>query len=146
MSRRLLFVAALMCVGLNGCLKPDAPAASDSPHGRYVGVGIYSPREAWTHILDAQQAKESAAARQIDDQAIIVVEDSKTGEVRACGDLTGYCVGMNPWGAPLPLARRTPISVSVHDDAQVDGTAAPAARADESRASRRQHGQTGRLR
>jgi hypothetical protein len=66
-------------------------------------------------------------ARQIDDQAIIVVEDSRTGEVRACGDLTGYCVGMNPWTLPLSAARHAPVAMSEHQ--QLPGNAAAAAAA-----------------
>jgi hypothetical protein len=93
-----------------------------------VGVGIYSPGESWTHVLDAQKASQGPAARPIDDQAIIVVEDSQTGEVRACGDLTGYCVGMNPWSVSMPAARRSPIALSEHvKPAKVDDTAAASA-------------------
>jgi len=38
-----------------------------------------------------------AAATIADDEHVIVVIDSHTGEVRQCGDHSGYCVAMNPW-------------------------------------------------
>ena len=58
--------------------------------------------------------KDSKAAQPIDDQAIIVVSDSETGELRACGDLTGYCIGFNPWKQPLSSAQQTPIVLTAH--------------------------------
>jgi hypothetical protein len=63
----------------------------------------------------AQQAKETPAARTVDDQAIIVTTDSVTGEVRACGDLTGYCIGMNPWKTPLAASQIAPINLTEHE-------------------------------
>ena len=33
----------------------------------------------------------------------IVVVDSQTGEIRQCGNLSGHCIGMNPW---LPRSGR----------------------------------------
>ncbi|MEO6040308.1 MAG: hypothetical protein ABIP41_00215 [Croceibacterium sp.] len=38
-----------------------------------------------------------AAATIADDEHVIVVVDSITGEVRQCGDHSGYCVAMKPW-------------------------------------------------
>ena len=102
-------------VGMSGC-KPmsAAPVAGDSQHGRYAGVGIYGPEKQWTRMVAAQQAKDTPAARPIDDQVIIVVEDSATGEVRACGDLTGYCIGMNPWKTQLTAGQIAPINLTEH--------------------------------
>jgi hypothetical protein len=89
--------------------------ADDSEHhGRYVGIGIYSPGTPWTKVVAAQQAKQTAASAAIDDQAIIVVTDSNTGEIRACGDLTGYCVGMNPWNKALVSTQMAPINLTEH--------------------------------
>lgn len=97
----------------------DAPMASttDDPgflglgskHGRYAAIGIYQPGDGWTKMLADQQAPGPDAARQLLDQAVIVVTDSQTGEVRACGDMSGYCVGMNPWKAALTGAQVAPI-------------------------------------
>jgi hypothetical protein len=38
-----------------------------------------------------------ALAKLQDDEHVIVVMDSHTGEVRQCGDHSGHCVSMNPW-------------------------------------------------
>ena len=113
--------------GLGSCSLPASSPDSASTHGRYVGVGIYSPGTSWTQIAETQKTKPGPSALPIDDQAIIVVEDSQTGEVRACGDLTGYCVSMNPWALQLPVTRRPPISMSEHQK-QSDGTAAAASK------------------
>ena len=32
-----------------------------------------------------------------DDEHVVVVLDSHTGEVRQCGDHSGYCISVNPW-------------------------------------------------
>ncbi|HWE45322.1 MAG TPA: hypothetical protein VG407_04765 [Caulobacteraceae bacterium] len=90
--------------------------------GRYEGVGVYSPASAWARLNDAQQA--NGAPMTSNDQAIIVVVDSDTGEMRACGDLSGYCVGMNPWNKDLVPAQRTPVKVTpgLSTDTQADDT------------------------
>jgi hypothetical protein len=68
----------------------------------------------WTRMVLAQQPNDDHAARQIDDQVVIVVADSVSGELRACGDLTGYCIGMNPWRKPLLASQIPPIPLSAH--------------------------------
>ena len=98
-------------------------------HGRYVGVGIYGPGRQWTRMVAAQQPVGETAARPIDDQAIIVMSDTDTGELRACGDLTGYCIGMNPWKRPLTPAQIAPIELTTHvksDDPNLTIEVAPA--------------------
>jgi hypothetical protein len=98
-------------------------------HGRYVGVGIYGPGRQWARMVAAQQASGEAPARPIDDQAIIVMSDTDTGELRACGDLTGYCIGMNPWKQPLTPAQIAPIELTSHvksDDPSLTIEGAPA--------------------
>jgi hypothetical protein len=110
-----LAAICIAAVALAGC-KP-APAADlggSSQRGRYAGIGIYSPETPWTRMVATQQAKETPAAKPIDDQAIIVVQDTVTGEVRACGDLTGYCIGMNPWKTPLASSQVAPINLTEH--------------------------------
>ena len=109
----LVFGAAtIIAASLCGCSKPH----SESPahHGRYVGIGIYNPNTQWTKMVGADAPKVTPAARTIDDQAIIVVEDSDTGEIRACGDLTGYCIGMNPWKKVLASSQTVPINLAEH--------------------------------
>jgi hypothetical protein len=98
-------------------------------HGRYVGVGIYGPGRQWTRMVAAQQPIGETPARPVDDQAIIVMSDTDTGELRACGDLTGYCIGMNPWKQPLAPAQVAPIDLTSHvksDDPNLTIDVAPA--------------------
>jgi len=104
-----MFVAA----GLFGCDKPKLE--SSTHHGRYVGIGIYNPSRQWTKMVGADAPKVTPTARTIDDQAILVVEDSDTGEIRACGDLTGYCIGMNPWAHALSSSQNVPVSLTEHE-------------------------------
>jgi hypothetical protein len=113
MLLRLLAVA-IAFVSVAACKKSsDAGFESKAAHGRYAGVGIYTPGAPWTKLLAAETAN-PAGARPIDDQAIIVVIDSQTGEVRACGDLSGTCVGMNPWKSAMAASRVAPVALTEH--------------------------------
>lgn len=51
-------------------------------------------------------------ARLSDDEHVVVVVDSLTGEIRQCGDLSGYCVGMNPWAKPLGALQTAPVRLA----------------------------------
>jgi len=77
-------------------------------------------------MVAAQQTEPSPAAKTIDDQAIIVVVDSDTGDVRACGDLTGYCIGMNPWKKALATPQIAPINLIQHVRPPPPASEAPA--------------------
>jgi hypothetical protein len=101
-------------ISVAGCKRADWTPISDASHGRYLGVGIYGPGKQWTRLVANQTAKSDAVARPIDDQVLIVVADSQTGELRACGDLTGYCIGMNPWKQSLLGSQMTPINLTSH--------------------------------
>ena len=118
-------LAAVVCLG--GCVKHADDWQGAAGHGRYFGVGIYGPDHQWRHLVATQVSKDTAAARPIDDQVIIVVENSVTGEVRACGDLTGYCIGMNPWKTQLLSSQISPVKLTKHvpPDAS-DATETPA--------------------
>jgi hypothetical protein len=71
--------------------------------GRYVGIGIYSPNAMWQRLAGAVRSEDQAAATLRDDEQVIVVVDSQTGEIRQCGNLSGHCIRMNPWsGQPAP--------------------------------------------
>lgn len=107
-------------LGLGGCRKSDVAGLSDH-HGRYAGVGIYAPTANWARMLQDRQSTSASAATLADDEAIIVVTDSQTGELRACGDLSGYCVGMNPWQAGVAKSQVAPVNVN-----RQEGTAAAA--------------------
>ena len=66
-----------------------------------LGIGIYP---AGRDVAAAGRAPTAAAdacrARRCDDdEQVIVVVDSQTGEIRQCGNLSGHCIGMNPWAS-----------------------------------------------
>jgi hypothetical protein len=106
-----LALLTLLC--LSGCNRAQGALDDQGRHGRYAGVGIYSPDKQWAKVSAAAQPTGPAAAA-VDDQVIIVVVNSDTGELRACGDLSGYCIGMNPWDKPLPPSGHTPIALTSH--------------------------------
>ncbi len=136
-SLKVTGAVLLAAVALSGCKKGPAEwfdGDEGHGHGRYAGIGIYNPGAPWQRMAAAQLAKESPAARTVDDQAIIVVVDSTTGEVRGCGDMTGYCIGMNPWNARLTAAQLAPVTLTSHAR-PIDETGAPAAPSDAPSAS-----------
>ena len=108
------------------CLMPAASAAlaacglvddeqqTASHHGRYLGIGVYEAGRMWSRMVRANRAADPAAATTADDEKVIVVVDSHSGEVRQCGNLTGYCIGMNPWAGPLGREQGAPIGVTEH--------------------------------
>ena len=109
--------AAIVVVGalaLAGC-RPAGELLDGARGGRYVGVGIYSPGQSWANIVEANASQDKALARRTDDQVVIVVQDGRTGEIRACGDVSGYCIGMNPWSKPP--SQRAPIKLVAHQSA-----------------------------
>jgi hypothetical protein len=126
-----LFGAAIAEVCLAGCKPKDEGGGwvwnGDDHHGRYAGIGIYQPGEPWTKIVDSQQAQDSPSARAVDDQAIFVVIDSTTGEIRACGDLSGYCIAANPWRTRMTTAQIAPIRLTRHMLETSDGASVSAA-------------------
>jgi hypothetical protein len=89
MNRKRVAALVFASLALWGCNKktPADSADQGARHGRYSGVGLYNPSPQWTKLIGAHQAKDAQLAQSIDDQVIIVVQDSITGEVRACGDL-----------------------------------------------------------
>jgi len=144
-------VAALvvLALGASACRKaPAADAESDAarepdPAGRagptgYVGVGIYTPNVAWQRLVEASPQPNPALARKVDDQVVIVVQNSRTGDIRACGDMTGYCVGMNPW-AKRP-GQLTPVSLTDHQLTETEQAAAQK-QTDEAEAKKRKQEQ-----
>jgi len=110
-----LLAATTLIALMGGCQKrADASLWSlglNDHHARYSGVGIYSPGTSWSRLVGAA-APTSSSAKPVDDQAIIVTVDGETGEVRACGDLSGHCIGMNPWDKPLPASHLVPVELS----------------------------------
>ncbi len=125
-SLRLSGVVLLAGLALAGCKKLAEPFEPSPGHGRYAGIGIYAPGAGWTKMTAAQQTKTTPAAQPIDDNAIIVVVDSITGEVRSCGNMTGYCIGMNPWKVQFAAGQIAPVPLTEHAKAQEPLQAEPA--------------------
>jgi hypothetical protein len=107
--RPAILVASACSLLLLGCQK-QAPVMGDanSPKspGRFAGIGVFDAGRLWQQMATPSapgQPKDPAAATLQDDEHVIVVVDSHTGEVRQCGDHSGYCVAMNPWsGTAVP--------------------------------------------
>ena len=116
-----VLAVALVALTLVACSRPAGEAATgEGGRGRYAGAGVYPAGRMWSQMAGVAASKDAAAARLGDDEQVIVVVDSHTGEVRQCGALSGYCVRMNPWAAPAGAA---PITLAKHAD-QVDREAA----------------------
>jgi hypothetical protein len=107
-------LALLAIASLAGCKPPASADSSHAKHGRYQGIGLYAPSETWARQVGAEAAKDPKTARLLDDDEIIVVVDSATGEVRQCGNLSGYCVGSNPWTRTLAAGQTLPLQVNQH--------------------------------
>lgn len=91
---------AAACLMLSGCdEKPADALETATKHGRYAGIGTFEAGPLWQKMAGVPQAKDPARANIADDAHVIVVVDTRTGEVRQCGDLSGYCLAMNPWKA-----------------------------------------------
>ena len=123
-SARIVSTAgtAVALFWLAGCHGQVSTLGGEAHLGRYFGVGIYEPSGAWSK-LEASAPSDPTAARLTDDQAIIVVVDSQTGEIRACGDLSGYCVGMDPWRAGLAKPQLAPVPLTAHIAVPTDAAA-----------------------
>lgn len=104
-----LAVCAALTLALTGCNRSTS-TADDS--GRYAGVGIYEADKVWKHVQGAP-ATGKAQAKPKDDSTVIVVVDRQTGELRQCGNLSGFCIAMNPWQGAAP---RSPVKLDAHAD------------------------------
>jgi hypothetical protein len=105
----------LAVLALAGCDRHgDVSGPGDHGGGRYEGIGIYPADALWQRLAASDTNKDQARALRADDGQIIVVVDTRTGEVRQCGNLSGYCVSMNPWSGPLSADRSAPVSLTRH--------------------------------
>jgi len=104
----------LTLLSLGGCHKYTA-AEYDSAHarGRYSGIGLFEPSKLWAKV-QGDATKDPAAAKLEDDEMVIVVVDSETGEVRECGNYSGRCLSMNPWTKAVGPQQHTPVRLDVH--------------------------------
>ena len=107
-------LAGLVAMGLllSGCNKPsDVSLAGPKNQGRFAGIGVFDAGRLWAEMRVSSSTTDPATARIADDEHVIVVLDSHTGEVRQCGDYSGYCVAMNPWSGSLA---RLPVKLTKH--------------------------------
>lgn len=112
--KRVLLIPVLASAGLAGCNQPRSISEAPGSHGRYASAGTYSAGRMWSQIAGAQAPKDAATAKLSDDEQIIVVLDSQTGELRQCGNISGFCVDMNPWAKPAGAS--APLAVAKHED------------------------------
>jgi len=95
-----------------------ATPESAKDQGRFSGIGVFEAGPLWSQMAVSPEPADAALARIADDEHVIVVIDSHTGEVRQCGDHSGHCVAMNPWkGAPVAL----PAKLQKHASEVVEG-------------------------
>ena len=124
---RVRTIAVLMMgCALSGCNQEGAMSGpGPKSDGRYAGVGTFDAGRIWEQMADAPVPSDPARARIEDDQHVIVVIDSHTGEVRQCGDHSGFCVAMNPWTAqgrnvaPVKLKKHA-ADLAAEDQASVE--------------------------
>lgn len=114
--KKTVAVMLLAAFALAGCKKYAAAEAERGARhgGRYFGIGIYSANTLWEHLVRKEERKATSKSPQAatlkDDSEIIVIVDSRTGEIRQCGNYSGYCLSSNPWkgeagSSPAALAK-----------------------------------------
>jgi hypothetical protein len=143
--RSTVLLLGLAALALAGCQKKEETAATPAGlfgwgghKARYFGVGMYLPSKLWTQLVRTGAPTDPAAATLDDDDEIIVVLDSTTGELRQCGNLSGHCIGMNPWANRLDPAHAAPARLLKHAK-QLREEAEAAAEAEARKAKARVH-------
>lgn len=108
-----LSILGMGCL-LVGCGQQGAASGSGPKgQGRYAGIGTFDVGRLWSQMAGIEAPSDTAAAKVSDDEHIIVVIDSHTGEVKQCGDYSGVCVIMNPW-AGQGSRNAVPIKLKKH--------------------------------
>lgn len=98
--RKLVPLLIVAAVGLTACHKAEVAGGGPRHGGRYLGVGTYPAGDLWEYLARKDTPANPQSASLADDDQIIVTVDSRTGELRQCGNLSGYCLSSNPWKAP----------------------------------------------
>ena len=114
--RATALVAVMAACVLSGCGSAEDGVfqrRARRARARYSGIGMYAAGRLWSQMAGVQAPTDPAAARLEDDEQIIVVVDSHTGEVRRCGDYSGVCVSMNPW-ADQGTRTAAPVKLTKH--------------------------------
>ena len=119
----------LLTAFLAGCGGRAESGAGPRHGGRYLGIGIYPAGAMWQRLAGAARSDDGAAATLRDDEQVIVVVDSRTGEIRQCGNLSGHCIRMNPWAGQPGAVRLTGHRADEEAGGSVTNEAAPAANA-----------------
>jgi hypothetical protein len=107
----------ILAACLSGCgQQPANNATEPTAHhgGRYLGIGVYPASDLWQHLAAPNRSADPHAATLEDDTQLIVVVDSNSGEIRQCGNMSGHCIGMNPWAAALGQGRAAPVALDAH--------------------------------
>ena len=115
--RRFVFPLsiALLVSGCNSADMADNGSGTKSSHGRYVGIGVVPTSSLWTQLdLTKPDKVDPAAATLGDDEHVIIVVDTRTGEVRQCGDMSGICTSMDPWAQKHDVSRKQPVKLLKH--------------------------------
>ena len=118
-----MIISVIAAISLGGCSRATDSVTGSSHHGRYAGVGLYPAGRMWEQLVRANTPKDGSAATLKDDEEIIVVLDSNTGELRQCGNLSGHCLSMSTWtkpGAAPPLAPAVLLKHAVQLDQEVE--------------------------
>jgi hypothetical protein len=110
--RPALWIVALAAAAQAGCRGPTDTQASTAK-GRYLGVGVFSAGELWSKMA-VPANPDPTAATSADDEHVIVVVDSQTGEIRECGDYSGVCASFNPWTRAIAREQTAPVKLTRH--------------------------------
>lgn len=116
---KTLLTTAICVVALSACTKKEETTTetTTTTDGRYVGIGTYSPSGLWSRIVGTPAPEDKTIATAADDDQIIIVVDTKTGEIRQCGNMSGHCIGMNPWTKALAAEQQIPVALTERADA-----------------------------
>lgn len=128
--RATIVVTLAFGILLSSCNQSPVPTSGGPRNqGRFAGIGVFDAGRLWAEMTASTSKADAALARIEDDEHVIVVLDSHTGEVRQCGDHSGYCVAMNPWSGkgaqnilPVKLTKHAS-DLAAEDRANADNSA-----------------------
>lgn len=112
--RRILAVPALLALAFLCSCHRGSGMSHPPHHGRYAGIGVFDAGKLWSKMAVPAKAASPQAATTADDEHVIVVVDTDTGDVRECGDYSGYCAAMNPWTQAIAPQQRMPVPLTAH--------------------------------
>ena len=111
-TRSVARLAVASGVGLAGC-HGGADDQAGVPRRRFVGIGVFNAGQLWSK-MSVNPPLNASSATTADDEHVIVVVDSQTGEVRECGDYSGVCASSNPWTRAIASQQVAPIKLTKH--------------------------------